>query len=82
MTLPGRFRTGLSAITRRLPTFRGLGRMVLLLDSCLTNASDARSYMVSSEINGSCRLRLDLRGREQKFAFYYGRWEDSLIAAV
>ena len=82
MTLSGLCRTGLVTITRRIPMFRGLGRVVLLVDSCLTNSSDASSYMVSSEVNGSCRLRLDLRGWEQKFAFYYGRWEDTLISTV
>ncbi len=75
-------RTGFAAVTQRLPIVRGLGRIVLLVDGWLTNENDPASCFVVTRVNGQCRLRLDLRSREQKFAFYYGRWEQPLIGAV
>jgi len=75
-------RASISALTRRLPEFRGLGRFVLQMDSWLTSQMSEHSYMAIADVNGGCRLLLDIRGWEQKFAFYYGRWEDTLISSV
>lgn len=69
-------------MTRRLPPVRGMGRVVLLADTWLTDANDEQSYMIASDVNDACRLLLDLRGWEQKFAFYYGRWEQALMQSV
>ncbi len=75
-------RVGVAGITRRLPMVRGLGRIILGLDGWLTSTVDPRSYLATATINHGCRLHLDLRGWEQKFAYYYERWEWEFIAAV
>ncbi len=82
MKLLRTIRAGFAAATRHLPIFRGLGRVVLLVDAALTDRRDLVSYMAVATVNGRCRLLLDLRGREQMFAYYYGRWEDIYIATV
>lgn len=82
MNLSSALREAIAGLTRRLPIFRGLGRSVLLIDRVLTDPSRTESYMVTARVNGRCRLWLDLRCREQKFAYYYGRWETELITAV
>lgn len=82
MNFASNMRETIAQITRRLPIVRGLGRLVLVADAMFTDDSRTESYMVSASVNGHCRLSLDLRCREQKFAYYYGRWEAGLIAAV
>jgi FkbM family methyltransferase len=75
-------RVAVAGVTRCLPLFRGLGRVVLWIDRGLTSTTDPTAYLATAEINRGCRLNLDLRGWEQKFAYYYGRWEGEYIAAV
>lgn len=82
MTFKTSLREGLATITRRLPVVRGLGRLVLLADRALTNPQRTDEVSAQADLNSACRLNLDLRSREQKFAFYYGRWEPELIGAV
>jgi FkbM family methyltransferase len=82
MSLRTQLRAAFAAVARRLPIFRGLGRVVLLMDRLLTDRANPESYMDSAVLNHSCRLNLDLRCREQLFAFYYGRWEHEFIKAV
>jgi len=62
--------------------FRGKGRLLLLADACLTDPSDADSYMVVDTINSLARFRFDLRPWGQKFAYYYGEMEREYILAV
>jgi FkbM family methyltransferase len=77
-----RCRAAIAAITRQLPIVRGEGRAILAIDHWLTSAVDPRSFLNEATVNHGCRLNLDLRGWEQKFAYYYGRWEWEYIAAV
>jgi len=62
--------------------FRGKGRLLLLADACLTDPSDADSYMVVDTINSLARFRFDLRPWGQKFGYYYGEMEREYILAV
>ncbi|MEQ9411990.1 MAG: FkbM family methyltransferase [Fuerstiella sp.] len=75
-------RRTVAAVTRRLPSVRGLGRLVLAADRLLTDSDDPASFEVSACVNGHGHLILDLRTWEQKFAFYYGTYEPELIAAT
>jgi FkbM family methyltransferase len=75
-------RSLLAGAIRRTPKFRGLGRCVLAMDGWLTCPNDPGCYETEAVVNGDCRLLLDLRNWEQKFAFYYGTLEAELIAAV
>lgn len=75
-------RSLLASVTRRLPAFRGLGRMVLAADRLLTNSNEAASYETAAVVNGNGRLVLDLRTWEQKFAFYYGTYESEYLATT
>lgn len=81
-TVQSAVRRILAAITRRLPAFRGLGRFVLAADRILTNENDPVSYETVATVNGTGRLVLDLRNREQKFVFYYGTYEPEHLAAM
>jgi FkbM family methyltransferase len=65
----------------RLPRFRGKGRIVLAIDSLLTDGNDPRSYIDVGRVNG-CPFQFDLRPWGQKFAFYYGEWESDLIRTL
>ena len=75
-------RRSLASVTRRLPVFRGLGRMVLAADRVLTRTDEPGSYETAALVNGTGRLILDLRTWEQKFAFYYGTYEPEFLAAT
>ena len=72
----------LASVTRRLPTFKGLGRAVLAADRILTRCDEPGSYETAALVNGTGRLILDLRTWEQKFAFYYGTYEPEFLAAT
>ncbi len=82
MTVRNTLRANFAAMTRRLPVVRGLGRIVLAADRVLTDPTNPESTSATGTVNAGCQLHLDLRSREQKFAYYYGRWEPELIAAV
>lgn len=82
VTLRNQLRRIVSMVTRRIPRVRGLGRVVLLLDRFLTQVNDPRSYEAVAAVNDGSRLLLDLRSREQKFAFYYGVLEPDFIVAT
>jgi FkbM family methyltransferase len=75
-------RSLIAAVTRRIPTFRGEGRLVLALDRALTDISNPQSYLTTASVNRRGRLLLDLRLWDQRFAFYYGTWENDLTSAV
>ena len=69
-------------LVRCLPRFRGLGRCILAADSLFGAKSDGASSLLLATVNGDCRLVVDGRVLEQKFAFYYGEWESELILAA
>ena len=71
----------LSQMTRRMPRFRGLGRCILAADSLLGSKTGPDSSLLSATVNNGCRIVVDGRVLEQKFAFYYGEWEFELILA-
>jgi FkbM family methyltransferase len=75
-------RTLLANVSAALPDFKGKGRLVLAFDRMLTDPSAECSYLVEREINRSHRMRLDLRGWEQKFAYYYGEHDRRFIDLV
>lgn len=72
----------LPPLLSRIPDIRGRGRVTLLLDRMLTDSSDRRSYETTGTLNGGFRFRFDLRPWGQKFAYYYGQWEQDLIAVM
>lgn len=66
-------------LSRLTPSFTGKGRVILFLDRFLTDSKNKESYLVQTMINGDIKIRLDLRGNDQKFAFYYGELENDHI---
>lgn len=60
--------------------FRGKGKIVLFLDSWLTDQTNQESYLVGEVINNTALLLFDLRAWGQKFAYYYGKWEYELLS--
>lgn len=82
MTVRNQLRRIVSMVTRRVPRVRGLGRIVLLIDRLLTKTNDSQSYESEAVLNEDTKLLLDLRSREQKFAYYYGVLEPELILAT
>lgn len=75
MRMKNALRSSLPSIIARLPSFRGRGRLVLLVDSLLTDPDSPQSYLAVGIVNAACRLQLDLRGWSQKFAYYYRELE-------
>ena len=71
MRLREMLRASIASVTRQVPVFRGLGRVILAVDACLTSPRNPLSFLATTRINGGCCLRLDLRGREQKFTLYF-----------
>lgn len=71
----------LRQLTRRLPYFRGLGRCILAADALCSSKSGNESSLLLATVNDGCRILVDGRVLEQKFAFYYGEWELELIHA-
>ncbi|HEY2090743.1 MAG TPA: FkbM family methyltransferase [Thermoanaerobaculia bacterium] len=75
-------RSVVAATIARLPDARGRGRLTLLLDRLLTDATDPRSYETTGELNGGFRFAFDLRPWGQKFAYYYRSWEADYVRAL
>jgi FkbM family methyltransferase len=71
----------LSTITRRLPHVR-LGRCILAADALFASKASPQSALLMATVNDGCRIMVDGRVLEQKFAFYYGEWESELIRAA
>jgi FkbM family methyltransferase len=72
----------LSTITRRLPHVRGLGRCILAADALFASKASPQSALLLATVNDGCKITVDGRVLEQKFAFYYGEWESELIRAA
>lgn len=72
----------LSSITRRLPHVRGLGRCILAADALFASKASPQPALLLATVNDGCRIMVDGRVLEQKFAFYYGEWEPKLIRAA
>lgn len=72
----------LSQLTRRMPRIRGLGRCILVADALCSSKSGNESSLLLATVNDGCRIVVDGRVLEQKFAFYYGEWESELIRAA
>ncbi len=72
----------LSTITRRLPHVRGLGRCIMAADALFASRASPQSALLLATVNDGCRIMVDGRVLEQKFAFYYGEWECELIRAA
>jgi FkbM family methyltransferase len=72
----------LPPILSRLPRFPGKGRITLVLDALLTDSANPASYLVVGVMDNGCRLRFDLRGWSQKFAFYYRDMEGDYVSAM
>lgn len=71
-----------STITRRLPHVRGLGRCILAVDALVASRTSTQSALLLATVNDGCKILVDGRVLEQKFAFYYGVWESELICAA
>lgn len=71
----------LSQLTRRMPRIRGLGRCILTADALCSSKSGNESDLLLATVNDGCRIVVNGRVLEQKFAFYYGEWESELILA-
>ncbi|MFN0111800.1 MAG: FkbM family methyltransferase [Blastocatellia bacterium] len=62
-----------------VPSFKGKGRITLLLDAILTDYQDLHSYQVTGTLNGGIKFEFDLRPWGQKFAYYYREWEEEYV---
>jgi FkbM family methyltransferase len=71
-----------AAVLSRVPSFRGKGRITLLIDRLLTNTSDPASYIAYGHLNGGRPFIFDLRAWGPKFAFYYREWEKDHVQAL
>ena len=72
----------LSTITRRLPHVQGLGRCIMAADALFASRASPQSALLLATVNDGCKILVDGRVLEQKFAFYYGEWESQLIRAA
>ena len=68
-----------SRCVRIAPRFRGLGRVVQLVDGLLTDGNNEFSYLATAVVNGFGPVLLDLRTFDQRHAYYFGGYESDAV---
>jgi FkbM family methyltransferase len=75
-----RLRNAIAGISRKVPYFRGKGRLGLFLQRSLTNYEDDAESIVPITLRDGSRIRIDVRSHTERSAFWTGEYDQEIIS--